>query len=88
MSNQITKPFVLIKRISNLNDKSIVDTIIGQYDNKKESLQAYKQHQETFENKVWTLYYLCDLNEFINKDLNEVAWFNEIIDQWPGDAND
>ncbi len=85
MSNIITKPFVLIKRVSNINEKTIVDTIIGQYDDKQASLDAYKEQQETFENKIWTLFYLCDLGEFINKELSEVAWFNEIIDQWPGE---
>ncbi len=87
MTNLITKPYVLIKRVSNINEKTIVDTIIDQFDDKQASLDAYKENQETFENKIWTLYYLCDLGEFINSDLKDVAWFNEIIDQWPGDPD-
>lgn len=82
----INKQFVLIKRISVIDpqNKSITDTIIGQYDDKQTSLAAYKEHEEAFDGKVWTLFYLVDLSEHIGKNIDDLQWFNHIIDQWPG----
>ncbi len=87
MQKIINKPFVLIKRTSSVdpNNKYKQDEIFGQYDNKQESIDAYYQCKESFEDKIWINYYLIDVTDFINKDIDTFNWFNQTIDLWPGD---